>query len=787
MAKAMTIFAVISDYLSIFAVSIWQRMQYWLKDNRLRIQQIQLTQRTPINNNNTMNNPSNNSNTTISLKTRTLILLALAAIILRFFARGIGNALLIIIGVAGIVAAFRKKPAAEVPYYEQKPQPLDADPLLHEAALTIVQNQCGSTSWLQEQLKVNFFRATFILEQLEQIGVVGAYHQSDNRKVLVSNEVQVEDLFEQFDFSLLDAPAPIEDKPETCDPLTYDAAILATKEKTVSTQWIKEQLHITDYRAFIIKLVLEGMGIIETFSETEQQRVLIHKISKVNAIFANFDYSTIGFLPPLAPGEEIEPEEEGNEVTLSDYLSANNAADRLLDYITRQANDRKLRKHLNDLADLTLPYVDEKMLCGFSPNSYEGKLHLLLMVDCLRTLTWLGHDINFQTSEGRAVMLLMVRVAWGVRLPYEQMPLLYRPAFSEPLEALAKQLIQMPEIEEIYHIAKVVNGFDHQGRGYEYLLRMTDVIYLIDMIDEDISARGEECIKQVMDLSSPSSRGITPGSPTEESLPSSALEELNQLIGLDNVKQEVTALTNLIKVQQQRRQMGLKVPSPSYHCVFTGNPGTGKTTIARIVADIYRELGILKKGHLVETDRSGLVAEYVGQTAVKTNQIIDSALDGILFIDEAYTLVSASGDDYGAEAIATLLKRMEDNRDRLVVILAGYSQEMKDFINSNPGLQSRFNRYIDFPDYTAAELLQIYCNNMAKYQYELTDAAKAKASALFEHAVQHKNDNFGNARYVRNLFEKTIERQSNRLAPIGRLNKQQLSRIEAEDIPEIDN
>lgn len=192
------------------------------------------------------------------------------------------------------------------------------------------------------------------------------------------------------------------------------------------------------------------------------------------------------------------------------------------------------------------------------------------------------------------------------------------------------------------------------------------------------------------------------------------MKELDSLIGLKSVKDEISELRNFIKIQQMRKSQGLKTSHISYHCVFTGNPGTGKTTVARIVAEIYRNMGILSKGHLVETDRSGLIAEYLGQTAVKTNQIIDSALDGVLFIDEAYSLVQkySNSSDYGHEAVATLLKRMEDDRDRLVVILAGYGDEMKDFIDTNPGLQSRFNRYIHFEDYGVDELLAIFKLNL---------------------------------------------------------------------------
>ncbi len=258
--------------------------------------------------------------------------------------------------------------------------------------------------------------------------------------------------------------------------------------------------------------------------------------------------------------------------------------------------------------------------------------------------------------------------------------------------------------------------------------------------------------------------------------------ELDSLIGLASVKKEVQTMTNFIKIQQKREEQGLKSSSLSYHCVFTGNPGTGKTTVARIVAGIYKELGVLKKGHLVETDRAGLVAEYVGQTAVKTNKIIDSALDGVLFIDEAYSLVGGGQNDYGKEAIATLLKRMEDDRDRLVVILAGYTEDMKRFIDSNPGLQSRFNRYIEFPDYTVEELLQIFEVNMHKYDYHFGEGAKEVLRQYLENAVANKDANFGNGRFVRNVFEKALERQANRLASESNLTTERLSAIEKEDI-----
>ena len=263
-------------------------------------------------------------------------------------------------------------------------------------------------------------------------------------------------------------------------------------------------------------------------------------------------------------------------------------------------------------------------------------------------------------------------------------------------------------------------------------------------------------------------------------------KELDELIGLEQVKEEVRSLANFVKIQKQREAKGLKTPKMSFHLVFTGSPGTGKTTVARIVARIYKDLGVLKKGHLVETDRSGLVANYVGQTATKTNEIVDSALNGVLFIDEAYALVPTpnKNNDYGQEAISTLLKRMEDDRDKLVVIVAGYTKEMNRFIDSNPGLKSRFNRYINFPDYTSGELCEIFNMYVKKNQYSLTPDAERYLKTRLDSAVRHKDRNFGNARYARNIFEKSIQRQANRLSKEKNPTAKQLSELTASDIRE---
>lgn len=260
------------------------------------------------------------------------------------------------------------------------------------------------------------------------------------------------------------------------------------------------------------------------------------------------------------------------------------------------------------------------------------------------------------------------------------------------------------------------------------------------------------------------------------------MAKLNSLIGLSRVKKEIESLRNFVVVQKQREQNGLKTTSVSYHCVFSGSPGTGKTTVARIVAGIYKDLGILKKGHLVEVQRSDLVGEYVGQTAPKTNAKIDEALDGVLFIDEAYSLAQGDKNDYGSEAIATLLKRMEDDRERLVVILAGYDNEIKQFIDMNPGLQSRFNRYIHFDDYDPLELMEIFLFYLKKAQYQITKEGHEAVFHIIYTEVAKKDSKFGNARFVRNLFEKVIQKQADRLARMQKATKEQLVTITEADI-----
>jgi SpoVK/Ycf46/Vps4 family AAA+-type ATPase len=261
------------------------------------------------------------------------------------------------------------------------------------------------------------------------------------------------------------------------------------------------------------------------------------------------------------------------------------------------------------------------------------------------------------------------------------------------------------------------------------------------------------------------------------------LAKLNELVGLGTIKQEVSRLINFIKVQELRKARGLPTPSVSRHFVFLGNPGTGKTTVARLLSETYRCLGLLSKGHLVETDRSGLVAGYVGQTAIKTREVAMSALGGVLFIDEAYSLANDSNNDYGKEAIEILLKIMEDHRDELVVVVAGYTEAMQRLLLSNAGLRSRFAKILQFDDYTPEELMLIFDGLCSKHAYVATPDARNKLLQHVGAVYDMRTTSFGNGRLVRNIFETALALQADRIIALNTVSPADLTTITAQDLP----
>lgn len=312
----------------------------------------------------------------------------------------------------------------------------------------------------------------------------------------------------------------------------------------------------------------------------------------------------------------------------------------------------------------------------------------------------------------------------------------------------------------------------------------------LQLRDKEISRQLDEAVKSSASVSAKAESKAEGQAATavdvDEINIGNLLAELNSLIGMESVKHEINNLVNLLKICKIRQEKGLQLPPTTNHMVFLGNPGTGKTTVARILSKIYKGLGILSKGHLVEVDRSGLVAGYMGQTAEKVMEVVEEAKGGILFIDEAYALSSNKQDgDFGQEAIDILNKAMEDYRDDLIVIAAGYHDEMQDFLDANPGLRSRFNRTIRFPDYTAEELVVIMTNRATKLDYHFSEEALDFVKHKFEKTLQFPPNNFGNARSVRNYLDRVINNQANRLVVETDYDEEELTTLSLKDVENV--
>ena len=353
--------------------------------------------------------------------------------------------------------------------------------------------------------------------------------------------------------------------------------------------------------------------------------------------------------------------------------------------------------------------------------------------------------------------------------------------------------IRIPYVVTLLEVYDDENGTDYAAKARAMYFRFANAIV---KADGKITKQEETALSSFKEMLYPSSVVVATADEEEETVVKSyeankeekprsldeLLQELNSLVGLEAVKTDVIELVNFIKVQQLRQSKAMATVPISRHLVFYGNPGTGKTTVARLLSQIYKSLNVVSRGHLVETDRSGLVAGYVGQTALKVKEMVTKALGGILFIDEAYAL---TGDDqnYGQEAIDTLIKLMEDHRDDLIVVVAGYPDKMNKFLLSNPGLKSRFNKFLSFEDYNPSQLVKIFelfCKNS---DFQLSEEARKKVLAIFQVLHVMRDETFGNARLARNVFERTINNQASRIISMTNVTEEILSTIEAVDIP----
>ena len=453
--------------------------------------------------------------------------------------------------------------------------------------------------------------------------------------------------------------------------------------------------------------------------------------------------------------------------------------DKIYGIYSTLSSDKKFLASYQSYVHLEVRGLNE----NFSPAEH---LKYVFLVDIVKCYCKLGQSINITTKEGFGVYYLCAKL-FGKHVSYDNLSAFDDQnvsAYSNVLRSIEKsmysqenQAAMSADTQKEFLVSFALSYYNKTVQK-QYLVQLYRFASYTAKADGKVTVEESQWLSKIVEVVNVA-KGKNTTTPEKFS---DSVASLNSLIGLESVKKEIDTIKRFIQVQNERQRQGLKTTPMSYHCVFTGNPGTGKTTVARCLADIYYSLGIISTNRVVETDRSGLVAEYVGQTAIKTNKVIDSALNGVLFIDEAYSLISNSANDFGQEAVATLLKRMEDDRNRLVVVLAGYTNEMRQFIDSNPGLQSRFGRFIEFPDYNDCELFQIFMSHIQKYDYSITNDARIKLQAYFSNVVRNKDKNFGNARFVRNVFEKTLENQAVRLSKLGMTNKKDYTEIQDCDL-----
>ena len=562
------------------------------------------------------------------------------------------------------------------------------------------------------------------------------------------------------------------------DPLFENAVQLVIFNQSGSTSLLQRKFAIGYSRANIIMKQLEKAGVVGAANGSKPREVLVHNEDEWLILKSRLLLK----LAKQDGSEDVSVAPSSNHLTENQFNLIKSASDNLYTFMTKVCRKKNVRAQLDEMIQLENS--------NGTPWEVSKKIKLIIITDVYRCYKGLGHDFAIDDDkENIGLYLFMSKyLRPDVDISFDTQ--------SNCRSALKDSYVDLLETSELlnqnskmssneFFLQKVLGECDRDLQT-QYMALLYRFASAVAKADGKVNETEEMWLADIMkskNINIGNGSNVRTTTKQEQLAVESPYEMLNSLIGLSSVKEEITKLANFIKIQQVRQSKGLRTPDISYHCVFTGNPGTGKTSVARIMASIYKELGILKKGHLVETDRSGLVAEYVGQTAIKTNKIIDSALDGVLFIDEAYSLVQGAKEDFGQEAISALLKRMEDDRDRLVVILAGYSSEMKAFINSNPGLQSRFNRYIHFSDYSADELKQIFLLNAKKNQYTLDEEASSVLEKMMSSAIDNKDKNFGNARFVRNLFEKSIQNQATRLSSQSNITEDVLSMLKAEDLP----